>query len=250
MLKSSETKTLSQWNGNRHFRSWYRRVKKSLQGIERALFVARDLLPNRPTVWLRRCYAAMQQHKWISGILIRIEYSSFSSDFKISSCCFSNHLQCNGNCVLRPDLWAISRTITKTMALQSSPKRSTAMKPAQKSDFSQVWLKQTHYVNIMLQLLPPSVTTRASAFAMDKSRFNALNYLWVTTLSPRVPNSYSDWSKSSDPFLGRENWHQSSMKSPSSLAILNLTNDFWKSTQLPQWEEEHKGKVFGNVDLS
>ena len=29
----------------------------------------------------------------------------------------------------------------------------------------------------MLQLLPLSVTTGASAFAMDKSRFNALNYL-------------------------------------------------------------------------
>ena len=25
---------------------------------------------------------------------------------------------------------------------------------------------------------------------------------------------------------------------------------FWKSTQLPEWEEEHKGKVFANVDLS
>ena len=102
----------------------------------------------------------MQQHKWISGIFIRSEYSSFSSDFKISSSCFSNHLQCNGNCILRPDLWAISRTITKTMALQSSPKRSKAMKPAQKSDFSQVRLKQTHYVNIMLQLLPPSPRER------------------------------------------------------------------------------------------
>ena len=112
----------------------------------------------------------MQQHKWISRIFIRSEYSSFSSDFKISSSCFSNHLQCNGNCVLRPDLWAISRTITKTMALQSSPKWSKAMKPAQKSDFSPVRLKQTHYVNIMLQLLPLSFATRASALAIDKSR--------------------------------------------------------------------------------
>ena len=67
--------------------------KKSLQGIERALFVARDLLPKRLTIWLRHCHAAMQ-HKWISRIFIRSEYSSFSSDFKISSRCFSNHLQC------------------------------------------------------------------------------------------------------------------------------------------------------------
>ena len=110
---------------------------------------------------------------------------------------------CNQNCVLRPDLWAISRTITETMALQPSPRWSKVMKPAQKSDFAQVRLKQTHHVHIKLRLFPLSIATRAFAFAMDKSRFNVLNYLWVTTLSPRVPKSYFDWSKRSDPFLGR-----------------------------------------------
>lgn len=39
-----------------------------------------------------------------------------------------------------------------------------------------------------------------------KSRFSALNYFWVTTISPRVLKSYSDWSKCSDSFLGRLNW--------------------------------------------
>ena len=130
------------------------------------------------------------------------EYSSFSSDFKIPSSCFSNHLWCNGNCFLRPDLRAVSRTITRTMALPSSPKRSKVIKPAQKSDFPQVPLKQTHYERIMLWFFPPSVTKRASAFAMDKSRFNALNYLCVTVLTPRVPTSYFDCSKHSDQFLG------------------------------------------------
>ena len=66
-------------------------------------------------------------------------------------------------------------------------------KPARKSDFSQLRLKQTQKrlsLKDMLRLFPLSVATRASAFAMDKSRFNALNYLWVSTLSPRVPKSY------------------------------------------------------------
>ena len=130
------------------------------------------------------------------------EYSSFSSNFTIPSSCFSNHLWCNANCFLKPDLWGISRTITKTMALQSSPKLSKVIKPVQKSNFPQVRLKQTHYERIMLWLFPLSVATRASAFAMDKSRFNALNYLCVTTLTPRVPKSCFDWSKSSSPFLG------------------------------------------------
>ena len=131
------------------------------------------------------------------------QFSSFTSDFKIPSSCFSNHLWCNGNCFSRPDLWATSRTFTRAMALQSSTKLSKAIKPAQKSNFPQVCLKQTHYERIMLRLLPPSVTTRASTFAMDKSRFSALNYLCVTTLTPRVPKSYFDWSKHSNPFLGR-----------------------------------------------
>ena len=72
VLKLSQTKISSQWNGNAPFRSWYWRVKqKSRQGIERALFVAHDVLPNQPTFWSRDCYAAMQQQKWISGIFMR-----------------------------------------------------------------------------------------------------------------------------------------------------------------------------------
>ena len=71
-LKLSQTKISSQWNRNAPFGSWYRRVKqKSQQGIERALVVSRDVLPNRLTVWSRGCYAAMQQHQWISGIFMR-----------------------------------------------------------------------------------------------------------------------------------------------------------------------------------
>ena len=75
------------------------------------------------------------------------------------------------------------------MALQPSPKWSKVMKPAQKSDFAQVRQTQTHHVwevappplprhvHIKLRLFPLSIATRAFAFAMDKSRFNALNYL-------------------------------------------------------------------------
>ena len=39
----------------------------------------------------------------------------------------------------------------------------------------------------------------------------------MTTLSPRVLKSYSDWSNCSDPFLGHFNWCQSSMKCPISV---------------------------------
>ena len=40
---------------------------------------------------------------------------------------------------------------------------------------------------------------------------------------------HSDWSKRNDLFLGRYNWRQLSMKSPSTRAILNRRNDVFES---------------------
>ena len=66
------------------------------------------------------------------------------SDLKHPLAVLGNHFRCNGNRVLRPDLWEISGTITKTMAFQSSPSKWTkVMEPAQKSDFSQLRLENT-----------------------------------------------------------------------------------------------------------
>ena len=180
--------------------------KKSQQGIERALFVALDVLPNRPSVWLRGCYGVIQQHKWISGIFMKkrvlLTVSLQISKYPLAVLAIISNAMGNA-------FWdrifeqSVEQSPRQYYCSAILTKRSKVMKRAQKSDFSQVWLKHTHYVHIMLRLFPLSVATRASACAMDKWRFNAVNYLWVTTLSPRVPKSYFDWSKCSDPFLGR-----------------------------------------------
>ena len=81
--------------------------KQQHRGIERALFVVHDVLPNRPTVWSQHCYSGCNNRSWFCEFSWGSEYSSFSLDFKISSSCISNHLRCNGNCTNQ--VWKVLR---------------------------------------------------------------------------------------------------------------------------------------------
>ena len=81
------------------------------------------------------------------------------------------------------------------------------MEPAQKSDFSQLRLENTQKrlsLTDMLRLFSSDYPwPRKHLLSQWTSPVIALNYLWVTTLSPRVLKSYFDWSERSDPFMGR-----------------------------------------------
>ena len=79
------------------------------------------------------------------------------------------------------------------------------MEPAHKAHFYQLRLElaQKHlFLTDTLWLFSSEYTVEIITFAMDKSCFNALNFLWVTTLSPRVLKNYFDWYKHTNPFLG------------------------------------------------
>ena len=158
----------------------------------------------RSTVRSRRCYAEMQQHKWISGFFLwGSEYNRYSFRFQNNPLAvLSNHLRCNGNWnwILRPDLWEISRT-GDVIAVESDEAGSKVrLFPAPVWAVTKTSLPDTKIYASIVWWLSFAI---ASAFPMDKSRFNALNCLWVTTLSPRVLKSHCDWSKGSDPYLDR-----------------------------------------------
>ena len=79
------------------------------------------------------------------------------------------------------------------------------MEPAHKAHFYQLRLElaQKHLsLTDTLWSFSSEYTVDFITFVMDKSCFNALNYLWVTTLSPRVLKNYFDWYKHTNPFLG------------------------------------------------
>ena len=124
------------------------------------------------------------------------------------------------------------------------------MKPAQKSDFTQLQLEQRQKPlswQICFDYFPLIVTHIQNILCPQehllwyliveillinrKSSFCALNYLWVTTLSPRVLKSYSDWSKCSDPFLGHLIFKLVPVKYEMSFVLCHIKSDgkcFWK----------------------